>query len=1120
MKTVFAALCAGLALAGICEDDIYVGTGETVRREIDSDAEQSGKVVISPRGTLLKTGGGVWTLPTSKITQGWGANIAVGQGTMRIRQNAASATGGSVAAPQVLQNAAVWFDARKADSFVHDDSGRIVDWLDCRETGNASDGYALVRAHTDSSFSTLAPELKEKGGTTGLYFQGFGSGCWMNLLSAGGAQAEVLAKNVFVVQGQFEKLAPLLGVRSGYRNGSAHLAFVPGLAQSGAFLPMWVNANYDVSSILAARTYIDGDEVDAFSSTSQTFPSNRFALVEVEFLETAGGFQCFFNDRDYFGGAAGNRVGGEYICEVVAFTNVLSASERLLVEGYLMSKWFGVKHPTALHVTAANGARVEMESVGDGAETIPVSMGGGGDFVKVGSNEDDIGIPTLLEGFNGRFRLEDGVIRTRGSVPFAVAAGERLHVDLPYGGPVMSNAVAEADSFVKSGAGALRINALPSAVKRLRVSEGELTLEAPAAVAAPISASSSVVTGYVPNASFEQGIGATTSTEDLGENGFQGWAAVAGEGSSDANLAWVNHSAYNGGKNAASIYWKLPTEVPDGECVLAINKGASVWTTITLPQDGVYELTFKAASRIDKAGLILDLAIGESIDAATSFGSFRSVYADGRFCSFRYRLPHLGAGSHRLWFRQVDVSKDSCCLIDDLKLTRVDDALLRQEVPNGSFEQFRASYDAFTKPMLFDSTNFDGLASWTVVQAAEESDGANYGWALASHIGSGPVVRGMGWDNRTSDKGWASQFCNVRECDDGFVQLYLTQGASAHVMFTPAAGRYFVSADIGLYRSTFDSSPHMAAHSYVKIGDADYVSLGDIDINGEFSMKCRTFPLAFTVDGQTAITLRLAATMAPTSYSYPTGHLLFDNVRLVPVGEGKREELVMNGSFTAASGWEYVKGEGLADNFTPRRLECVNASNAYGANWIDNHALVVIDNGLVHQDVAVPAVGWYRLSLAARTRVWFDGTPRTPLPVRFWLAKDGVTNVIANLTPPVTNFTMWSWSFRMPEAGAWKFGIEGLGVGGNDLNTLIDNVSLVYDPNVGDTPDIGEDVEIFVDEGAKMRLDFPGTGTVSRLKINGRSRYGLVRASDFPDVLSGDGTFFVLPPKGMTVIIR
>lgn len=1120
MKTVLAALCAGFALAGICEDDIYVGTGEIVRREINSDAEQSGNVVVSPRGMLLKTGNGVWTLPTSKITQGWKANVAVGQGTMRIRHDAAPATGGAAAIPQTLQNAAVWFDARKADSFVQDDSGRIVDWLDCRETGNATDGYALIRAHTDSSFSTLAPELKEKDGTTGLYFQGFGSGCWMNLLSAGGAQAEVLAKNVFVVQGQFEKLAPLLGVRSGYRNGNAHLAFVPGLAASGAFLPMWVNASYDVSSILAARTYIDGDEVDAFSSVAQAFPSNRFALVEVEFLETAGGFQCFFNDRDHFGGDAGNRVGGEYICEVVAFTNALSATERLQVEEYLTSKWFGMKRPAALHVTAAAGTRVEMESAGDGAEAIPVSIGGGGDFVKVGSNGADVGIPALLEGFNGRFRLDDGVLMMRGSAPFAVAAGEQLHVDLPYGGPVMSNAVAESDSFVKSGAGTLRINALPPEVKRLRVSAGELTLEAPPAVVASIPVSPSIVTGCVPNASFEQGIEATTLTVNLGENGFQGWAAVAGEGSSEANLAWVNHSAYKGGKNNSSPYWKLPTEVPDGECVLAINKGASVWTTITLPQEGVYELTFKGASRIDKAGLILDLAIGESMDAATSFGSFRSVYADGRFCSFRYRLPRLGAGSHRLWFRQVDVTKDCCCLIDDLKLTRIDDTLLRREVPNGSFEQFRTSYDAFTKPMLFDSTNFDGLASWTVVQASEESVNSNYGQTLASYIGSGPVVRGMGWDNRNSDKGWASQFCNVRECDDGFVQLYLTQGATAHVTFTPAAGRYFVSADIGLYRSTFDSTPHMTAHSYVKIGDADYVSLGDIDINGRFSMKRRTFPVAFTVDGQTAITLRLAASMAPTSYSYPTGHLLFDNVELAPVGEGKSEELVKNGSFTAASGWEYVNGEGLEARYTPKRLECGKVSAAYGSNWIDDYALVVIDNGLVHQDVAVPAAGWYRLSLAARTRVWFDGIPRTPLPVRFWLAKDGVTNVIANLTPPVTNFTMWSWSFRMPEAGAWKFGIEGLGEGGKDLNTLIDNVSLVHDLNVSDEPDIGEDVAIFVDEGARLRLDFAGTGTVSRLKINGRSRYGLVWASDFPDVLSGDGAFFVLPPKGMTVIIR
>ena len=89
----------------------------------------------------------------------------------------------------------------------------------------------------------------------------------------------------------------------------------------------------------AARTYIDGEEVDAFTTERQVFPSTRFSLLEVEFLKGPGAFQCFFNDRNYwnstvvsgFAQKAGDRVGGEYICEIVAFTNALTAAERIQV---------------------------------------------------------------------------------------------------------------------------------------------------------------------------------------------------------------------------------------------------------------------------------------------------------------------------------------------------------------------------------------------------------------------------------------------------------------------------------------------------------------------------------------------------------------------------------------------------------------------------------------------------------------------------------------------------------------------------------------------------------------------------------------------------------------------
>lgn len=1123
MKILPVALCAVPALTGIC-DDIYVGTGETVRREVNSDSEQSGRVIVAPQGTLLKTGSGAWTLPTSRITQGWDANVAVGEGTVRVLRDAAAVSGEASPAPEVVQNAAIWFDVRRTDSFVHDAEGRVVDWLDCRETGNAVDGYAMIRAHTDNSITNLCPELKTTNGVTGLHFHGFKSGCWMNLIAGDGTQAEVKSWNVFAVQGQFERMGTLFGTRTQYRYGNPYMAFVPGFAAAGSFLPLWVNLNYDIPAMHAAHTYIDGRKVDAFASNIQEFPSDRFSLLEVEFLDGAGAFQCFFNDRDYWGSSAGDRVGGEYICEVVAFTNALTVAERLQVENYLMEKWFGRKRPPMLSVVAAKDARVEFEQSVDNAEAIPLSVGGAGRFVKMGEGQMDLGYLPALDGFTGKMEIDSGALKMRSLLPFVANAGQRIDVNgVANEGPMYSSSEVAEDTFAKGGDGALRIAELSRQVKKVKVLDGELTIEAPISAAGDVGRTMSAVTGCVPNASFELGVASDTLTVDLGESGFNGWHAIAGEGANAASLAWVNHSAYMGGKNASSEHWNLPTAVPDGECVLAINKGATVWTTITLPQDGTYELTFKAASRVNKSGLILELGVGESAETMTSFGFLRSTDPRGRFYACRYVLPRLSAGEHRLWFRQMDDSVDKCCLVDDFRLTLLDDDEASCEVPNGSFEQFKASYDEFTSPLLFGEDNFNGLSEWTVVQAPALPDGAKFGFSATScYLGSGPVTRSMGVKSgnvpHQTENGWPSQFYNVRDGDDGCVQLYLQMGASAHVEFTPPAGSYYVAADIGLWRMTSDSAESMKATSCVSMPGGESVSLGAVGVSREYAMKRRIFPKAFSVDGNTKITLEIAAEQM-TGNTLLSGHLLFDNVRLVRADRFSGINLIVNGGFELESIWRYVNGPGLEARFTPHRLTASSSSTAYGANWLDgNCAVVVIDDGAVHQDVTVPVAGRHRLSVAARKRVSW-GTVKPPLTVQFYLAKDGVTNEIATLTPAYTNFTMSSWAFDVPQSGDWSFGVRGLGEGGMDVNALLTDMALRYEPHSADLPEMGDELEISVANGARLNLDFAGTQTVRRLVVEGFSRSGAVRAADFPNSLSGAGTLLVAP-RGTVIVLR
>ena len=1121
----FIGLAAAIATPSAMAE-LYVGTGKTVRHSVDGNVTQGDNVVIAPRGTLVKTGEGTWTLPTSKIMQGWGANLAVEQGTLKISQDSAPAVTGFETPPAVMQDAAVWFDVRKADSFVRDGSDKITDWLDCRETGNATDGYLYTRAQTDTVVTNLYPELKERDGTTGLYFQGYKSGCWMNLRTPANAQASVAGYNVFAVQGQFEKYGALFGCRKNL--SAAKLAFVPGNA-SGAFWPFWTFYCHDIPAIYAARIYIDGGEVDAFTTGTAYFPNDRFALLEVEFLDKPGAFQCFFNDRDFWASwnapgmnynvYGGDRIGGEYICEVVAFTNALTAAERLQVEGYLMAKWFGVKRPASLSVTTGEGTQIEIESAGADAEKLAISFGGSGDFMVPGG---DFGLLSLLPGFSGRFSFSGNTLGLRSSMPFAVNDGEQLDVSLPYDGPTVVRTAADAGKFVKSGAGTLRANEVPQSVKRLDVLGGEMVLEAPRNASTAYAPPDSVVTGYVPNASFENGVGATTATINLGTTtGFQGWTAVAGAGADLNSLAWVNHSAYNGGKNDSSPYWNLSTEVPDGESVLTINKGASVWTTITLPQEGVYELSFMGSGRSGKMGLILELAVGADAEDLQTFGYFRVPGGWPKFYPYSYRLPRLAAGSHQLWFKQVDVTQDRCSMIDDLKLVRIPDKEVACYVPNGTFEHFKGAYADLPQPTKFTAENFDALADWTITRGVMPSGFVTSG--TTNYFGSGPVLPYMCQATRLGSSGWTGQFYNQRESgDDGFVQLYLMNEATASVTFTPPAGRYFVEADIGLWRTTQDTAYNMDATGMVAtVTGGAAANLGVIEVHNDYTLKRRRYPKAFTADGTNPITLTLGA-KKNWQASEKTGTLLFDNVRLVPADSADGENLIGNGSFSFDMSWTYENRTGLGDNYAPRRLASSEGSvQAYGANWYDSgYSLLMIDNGLVYQDIPNMDAGRYRLSLAARKRVsWGSPTAKETDPVRFWMAKGGVTNEIAQLAPPVTNFTMYSWTFVLPESGAWRFGVEGLGEAGKDMNTLMDGFSLVREPLAADAPEMDEALEVNVASGAKLRLDYPGTQTIGKLRLAGRAYSGLVRAADHPESLLGDGALYV-PPKGIAVTIR
>ena len=1135
---VKSALAAGFVFACVVPctaDGIYVGTGEKIVHEVASDSELTDNLTIAPRGKLEKTGKGELTIPTSKIVQGWPASISVTEGSLKVSPKPASSAVIPESVPAVMQNAAVWFDSKTETSFKTNEAGEITTWCDVRETGNPENGYAFIRAITNNAITNLCPELRERDGIKGLYFHGYASGCWMNLVKTDGSQATVNSWNVFAVQGQFDKYGPLFGHRTA-SNGQKTLAFVPGNSV-GTYLPMWTFYCLDIPAMHAARTYIDGEEVDAFTTERQVFPSTRFSLLEVEFLKGPGAFQCFFNDRNYWNSTvvsgftqkAGDRVGGEYICEIVAFTNALTAAERIQVEQYLQNRWFGVPRPRSVSVFAAKDTSVELVQSLEGSENLDFKVEGAGDILMWGSS----GLMSVADGFMGRIALKGGSVQMKSSFPYAIENGRVIDSGFSYDGRTVSVSDGEVGVFEKSGSGDLRLNEVPSDVKKLSVQDGELCLEVSRSTPPDLLGNRNVVTGIIPNASFEIGIGATDILQHLGNGGFQGWYSIMGEGGNPTQLAWVNHSAYKGGMNNNSIYWRLPESVPDGECVLAISKAATVWTTITLPQDGVYALTFKASARMDvsKIGQVLKIAVGESQESLKVVGYFRHPSPLGKFLPYRYVLPRLEAGDHKLWFRCVDPGMDKTSLFDDFRLTLIPDSEL-YEVPNGSFEEFKGSYGDFPEPSKFVKENFDSLAHWTIEQSplTEAEYLALKSKMTVNYIGTGPVTPEMLSTNRSSG---LPPFYNMREGDGSMVQLYLKNGSSASVTFKPRKGRYIVQSDIGLWRCTQDFAIEMDALAKVSIAGVE-TDIGRLEIMNDYTMKPRRFPKAFYVDGTTSVTLTISSQMnwKSVNFKYIVGQLLFDNVKLVPSDSEAFENLVTDGSFFSTKkqnpvNSDYWKSSASTNGYNAQTILCSDGSvQAYGASWHDHdYAAVIVDNSRIFQNISFYESGRHRLSVAARKRVsWGSPTEKESCPVRFWIARDGNTNEIARFSPSVTNFTMYSWAFDVPCSGDdWVFGVEGLGATeaypGVDMNTLIDDISIVYEPISANGPNIPDALEIDVAQGAKLRLDYPGLCTVKKVRLGGMKRSGEISAKTFPEHIAGDGALYVIP-TGTVLTIR
>lgn len=1146
MKKLLVGFAVALAFAAGAEDmfvtsEVLVPPYAVEKVNVDTEAVQTDPVIVSKGGAVRKTGAGTWTLPSGKLSQGWDARVEVEEGRLDLQATPAESVS-FADVETILNKSASWFDASREASRVSS-GDTLTDWLDVRETGNGAAGYNLVRAVTDFTLTDKSPVYQQDAtyGKSGLYFGGVGSDIWMKFCTPDDEEICYKAYHVYAIHGETAAsgFPTIFGTR--YKNiKNANLlpyyAFCSGGTGLGTYSVWSATYNVDMLPIYNGRTYINGRQINPFESAQFPFvlsPENKmprgFSLLEAEMLNSPALVSCLDNDRDYttrkdlgsdwqYNQYGANRQGGDYLCEIVIFTNRLTETERMKVSSYLINKWLGAPSVPSISVALAKDAKLTLPPSG-----LTVSVEGEGQIVKDDGLDGVISLETGSTGYFGSVRLAAGGIRTCSAVELDLACGETLTVSQDYSDRHFTRTSGDkADTVVKDGDGALTIQSISGPEKNtLRVNGGSVTLSARRQGLKSFVAESSRVRAVVPNASFEEGASASQTVKVDNGATVNGWHADLVVGSEVFYFNWTK----NQGAGYDGQYWKLPQDPPDGVAALAIKQSASAWTEVEIPEDGRYELSFYAAGRKNYADLALELMIGPDAEHLQRIGGFRNVHTDlyydldpaGRqhYYRYSYMTPHLTAGKHQLWFRHTDQTVDRCVLIDCVELVKEDlaaDGVWK--IPNGNFCDLDTSYSTFADPNHFNVANAAALVGWTCVQP-EAPVQANVDVVA-------PALLQM---NRIGQDAWPGRFYHNRNANDGGIQLQLCQGGYATTRFTPPKGEFCLRGNLALMVIAGKSTHAVVFRATVTPDGGTETDLGRVERNNQQDMYVECFPTPFVADGETPVTLKLWIENLNLEKDRTTANGNVADLSLVDARRALTQNLVANGGFDSMTGWTVEQEDAT---YYPGGYN-YNNDNGWGAARYKGHAycLKMTGPGTVYRKVMFPAAGFYRLQAAARTRT-FGGkiSANGPNALHFYIARGGVTNEIAAWNPVNTNYVESAWCFRVTDAEEeYDFGIRGIpppnrNVNPLDMTSFVDGVEISRVDFAEETPNLSEHTRITVAEGAKLRLDFPGTNQVSSLHLGGKAYFGTVTAETAPDYISGPGALTVVPDSGLFIILK
>lgn len=1152
MKTrmVSLVLLAFIVTTAMCDvvDATKPGFRQVSGVSVSQDATQtvSDDVIVDPQGEFRKTGGGKLVVPMSRVNRQLPWGVTVSEGTLRLEAgDDATLPVGTV--PQAFYKAALWLDASSAVVTNSDDVSYVAKWVDVRDAGHPDSPtyvYATPGWGSRSPNISIPPVKVEKDGRPALYFGGRTSGKHMSLSSE--------VKNIihlFVVHGAYECFGPVIG-HSSSREGMT-------LSTASQSLAMPLNQHFVARAELSpdyasARHSLDGEWFDAYT----TGPKTGFQLFSSHFIHRMASFNRIFRsafeavasgDTDY----SGYVQGGDYVSEIVVFTCRLSSGEVQEITRYLMRKWNlpysdgttpAFRHlPDNGTIGIADGATLEVAA--DSGETVPsLAISGAGSVVKSGAGTLELG-PDNGTSSGVTLSLDGGTVLSRGGrpLPVSVSGGESYtaaifnaqgsgsrtaDTDISSGAKLTKGSCA-AGKVVKEGNDWLRVNAVASDVKTIEVNGGVLQFEAKTH---PSNLVSGPVTVNIANADFEAPVSFTGSngTCPLGGSGVHGWRSPGGNASyiaytNSAALTWFGESA------------KRPRPVPSsGAQALLLNNGTAE-TDIVIPVDGDYDLEFHAVNRygVGKStvyvGPYLQVFVGESSSTLVQVGG--DIHPSGfNFTRFRVHLDGLTAGSKVLrvmaHYNYVNSGGNyfGGTIVDDVRIVYrgniQDEGLFK--IPNGDFETVTPN-----SSVPFHVTDYSPLNvadGWTFACTNTEVGTQT----LNAYVGL--AAPGFSFTQTLANDNTRPQAVLTSELQSApfgsKMLLFLRSQAYARTTFTVPAGRYYLRGNCARNANNFtcngnsnrdaSSGPGVVHAKLTLEGSASTKDLGSVTLYGR-RMASKTWPEVFEVPYEQMVTLELEQT-------YATGSALVDDLVLVQEARALDDSGILKcgGGEGSTDGIWTFSGDKSYFTYSDASIWGYNQGNNtryYGwAGFEGTHEFSFQCCGTARQQVTFPEPGLYRFTCHARTRA--DSSGYSGNAIRFWFSRVGssVTNVIDTMPAPYAcNFLERSYTFTVPEAGNYYFGISGQGVPGAvptaDKMTFLDGLSIHrVTETVDDVPVIPAGLRIKVASGARMVLDFKGTNEVRSVKLGDTLLLGgVVDGISHPDYIGGMGALRIVP---------